>query len=61
MDKPKTIVRTHMLRVKVSRKEHAAILAAAELSSLTISSYCRMIIRKTAAADLHAAGKAPDL
>lgn len=55
------LARPLTMRVRLNQRELSAITRAAELASITTSSWCRMILRKAAAADLHAAGKDPGL
>lgn len=57
----KTTSRPLTMRIRVNQREQNSFNAAADLAGLTVSSWCRMVLRKTAAADLHAAGKDTNL
>jgi hypothetical protein len=45
------------IRVRVTQNELNTLNDAAELAGITTSSWSRMVLRKAAATDLHAAGK----
>lgn len=49
------------MRIRLSKREQAAINAAADLAGITASSWSRMILRQAAASSLHAAGRVTDL
>lgn len=49
------------MRIRLSKREQTAINAAADLAGITTSSWCRMVLRKAAAFDLHSSGKDPGL
>jgi uncharacterized protein (DUF1778 family) len=53
--------RRALLHIRVNEAERKTFDEAAAISGLSISSYCRMVLRKAAIADLNAANRKVDL
>jgi uncharacterized protein (DUF1778 family) len=60
-NRPKGLGRALTLHIRLNEAERKAFNDAAAISGISISSWSRMVLRKAAIADHHAAGKPIDL
>jgi uncharacterized protein (DUF1778 family) len=58
---PRGLGRVLTLHIRLNEAERKALNDAAAISGLSISSWSRMVLRKAAIADHHAAGRKADL
>lgn len=60
-DTQRGLERREVVRIRLNATERQQMDQAKEITGLTLSSWCRMELRKAAIATLHAAGRKVDL